>query len=56
MVFHPEDDRPVEIEGVPAEEGVDEADAVERLGLDPAEQENRPDADERRKELTDPDA
>ena len=56
MVFHPDDERPIEVEGVPPEEGVDEADAVERLDLDPEEQENLPDADHRRVELTDPDA
>lgn len=55
MVFFPDEDRPVEVEGVPLEEGIDEADAAERLGTTPEEQENYPDADERRVELTDPD-
>jgi hypothetical protein len=35
--------RPVEAEGVPAEEDVDMADAAERVDLDPEEQRNRPD-------------
>lgn len=48
MVFFPENERPVEIEGVPDEEGVDEADAVERLDLDPEEQENYPGSEQRR--------
>jgi hypothetical protein len=43
----------VSIEGVPAEEGVDTADAVERIDLDPDEQRNfpetHPDDDEKRK-------
>ena len=32
-----------QIEGAPSEEDVDRADAVDRLGLDPEEQENYPD-------------
>lgn len=39
----PQDDRPVELEGVPNEENIDTADAVERLDLDPEEQPNRTD-------------
>ena len=54
MVFFPDEDRPVDVEGVPAEEGIDEADAAERLDQDPEEQENYPRADERRAALTDP--
>jgi hypothetical protein len=40
MVFHPQDDRPHRIEGAPAEEDLSEADVVERLDLDPSEQQN----------------
>lgn len=40
MVFHPQDDRPHRFEDVPAEEDISEADAVERLKLDPSEQRN----------------
>ena len=38
-----EDRRPTEVKGVPGEEDVDEADAVDRVDLDPGEQLNRPD-------------
>lgn len=55
MVFHPDEDRPVEFEGVPVEEGMDEADAADRLDEDPDEQVNFPDS-ERRETLDDPDA
>lgn len=40
MVFHPQDERPHEFEDVPAEEDISEADAVERLELDPSKQRN----------------
>jgi hypothetical protein len=40
MVFHPQDDRPHRFEDVPAEEDLSEADAVERLKLDPEKQRN----------------
>jgi hypothetical protein len=47
MSIHPErpehQERPVEVEGVPDEEGISEADAAERVGLDPDEQPNRTD-------------
>ena len=39
----PERSRPVEIEGVPEEEGVSTADAAERVDEDPDEQRNRED-------------
>lgn len=37
------DDRPLDLEGVPAEEGISEADAAERLDQDPETQQNRED-------------
>jgi hypothetical protein len=40
MVFHPQDDRPHRIEDAPPEEDISEADAVERLDVDPEEQRN----------------
>jgi|GEM_PF-5143136 len=40
MGFHPYDDRPNRIEGVPAEEGIAEGDAFDRIGLDPEAQRN----------------
>ena len=39
----PPEDRPVEVEGVPAEEGVSTADAAERVDKDPEEQLNATD-------------
>jgi len=47
MSHHAADHDPVELEGVPAEEGVDEADAADRLDLDPEEQPNRENPEER---------
>lgn len=41
----PDKERPVEVEDVPPEEGISEADAAERLDEDPEEQENFPDAE-----------
>lgn len=35
--------KPLDLEGVPDEEGISEADAAERLDKDPEEQENRED-------------
>ncbi|MCW2852332.1 MAG: hypothetical protein JWM84_1996 [Nocardioides sp.] len=35
------EDRPIDLGGVPAEEGIDPADAQERLDVDPEEQVNR---------------
>ncbi len=55
MVFTPDEDRPVEIEGVPAQEGIDAADAVDRLDEDPDEQVNFPDS-ERLESDPEPDA
>lgn len=43
----PREERPVELEGVPAEEGISEADVSERLDNDPEEQVNKPDQDNR---------
>lgn len=40
MGFHPYDDRPHRIEGVPTEEGISEGDAFERIDLDPEDQRN----------------
>jgi hypothetical protein len=40
MVFHPHDEQPIDLGGVPGEEGVSEADAAGRLDLDPEEQRN----------------
>ena len=37
-------ERPVDLGGVPEEEGVSSADAAERIGTTPEEQENRTDA------------
>lgn len=54
MVFFPDEDRPVDVDAVPDEEGIDEADAADRLDEDPEEQENFQDS-ERRVALTDPD-
>ena len=53
MVFHPEDDRPIDVEGVPEEEDVDTADAADRVDLDPEEQENRDDPEERERQTED---
>ena len=39
-----DEERPVDLGGVPAEEGVTSADASERADLDPEEQPNRVDA------------
>ena len=36
-------DRPVQVEGVPAEEGISEADVAERVDENPEDQENRRD-------------
>lgn len=38
-------DRPVDVEAVPDEEGVSQADAAERVELDPEEQKNAGDPD-----------
>lgn len=38
-------DRPVDVESVPDEEGVSQADAAERVDLDPEEQHNATDPD-----------
>jgi hypothetical protein len=38
---HTGSDRPVDLEGVPAQEDISTADAVERVDRDPEEQENR---------------
>lgn len=38
-------DPPIELEGVPEEEGISEADAAERVDLDPDEQQNRKDVE-----------
>ena len=46
---NPQDERPIELEGVPSEEGVDPADVAERLDEDPEEQPNFTD-DERRRD------
>ena len=40
----PFEERPVEVEGAPAEEGVSQADAAERVDLDPEQQVNYTDA------------
>jgi len=40
MSYHPKDQKPLDLGGAPDEEGVSEADAAERLDLDPEEQEN----------------
>ena len=37
----PPEDRPIDLAGVPAEEGISEADAADRLEKDPDEQENQ---------------
>lgn len=37
----PPEDRPVELEGVPDEEGISAADAAERVERDPEDQDNR---------------
>ncbi len=37
----PPEDRPIDLEGVPAEEGISEADASDRLEKDPDEQDNK---------------
>ncbi|MCW2794571.1 hypothetical protein [Nocardioides sp.] len=39
----PSEERPIELEDVPEEEGISTADAVERLDEDPDEQRNRVD-------------
>jgi hypothetical protein len=39
-----DEERPVDLGGVPSEEGVTSADASERAALDPEEQQNRADA------------
>lgn len=39
----PQRDRPVQVEGVPAEEGISEADVAERVDEDPEHQVNRRD-------------
>jgi len=43
LMTSPREERPVELEGVPAEEGISEADVTERLDEDPAKQVNKPD-------------
>ena len=40
MSYEPKDQQPLDLGGVPDEEDVSEADAAERLDLDPEEQEN----------------
>lgn len=37
------DDQPIDLEELPAEEGMSKADAVERVDRDPEEQQNRED-------------
>lgn len=37
------EERPIELDGVPEEEGISQADATERLDEDPDEQVNKPD-------------
>lgn len=37
----PPEDRPIDLEGVPAEEGISAADVSERLDKDPDEQDNQ---------------
>ena len=53
-----EEDRPLDVEGVPEEEGVSDADAAERVDEDPDEQRNRPDqpgvSAEERRQFNDP--
>jgi len=49
-----EEERPVDLGGVPAEEGVSTADASERAELSPEEQENRVDAPDVPEEGVDP--
>ncbi|WP_162529747.1 hypothetical protein [Nocardioides caldifontis] len=44
MSTHPDEERPLDLGGTPAEEGVSTADASERVDLSPEEQENRVDA------------
>jgi hypothetical protein len=41
----PGEQRPVDLEGVPEEEGISPADAVDRLDEDPDKQVNKPDQD-----------
>jgi len=38
MTIRPDDERPVDVEGVPAEEDISVADAAERIDLDPEDQ------------------
>jgi len=40
MSYEPKDRKPLDLGGAPEEEGVSEADAAERIDLDPEEQEN----------------
>jgi hypothetical protein len=40
MGITPDEERPVDLEGLPEEEGVSTADAADRIGLDPDEQPN----------------
>lgn len=42
----PPEDRPIELDGVPAEEGISTADAAERVEREPEEQENKEEIDE----------
>jgi hypothetical protein len=54
MSMHPDEERPLDLGGTPAEEGVSPADASERAGLGPEEQENRVDAPDVPEEGVDP--
>jgi hypothetical protein len=54
MSTHPDEERPLDLGGTPAEEGVSPADASERAGLTPEEQENRVDAPDVPEEGVDP--
>ena len=40
MTYQPEEERPIELEDVPDEEGISVADAAERIDKDPEEQKN----------------
>jgi hypothetical protein len=40
MTHQPEEERPIELQGVPEEDGISVGDAAERLDKDPEEQKN----------------
>ena len=40
MTYQPEEERPIELQDVPDEEGISVGDAAERLDKDPEEQKN----------------